>query len=226
MFLIPKPLPTLLRALALLLLAEMAASLPLAADAGSGAVITVASPRYLSVDRIKGIGKFTFGAALKDFPPELIQPVDPRAHGVLLKVSPYGDNYLVKNVSGLTWGSIPVAGMVATFRDGLLIDLQVALKAKKGDFYVVDRAFKDKYGPSNPRDFPVQTWSGDNIQVTLILVGANVVDPKSLDEPAQAKLELFDSTRWNEYMSAEKVKLQSALNQRYKAACQKAKADL
>jgi hypothetical protein len=217
MLITPKTLALLLRALTLLLLVGMAAGLPLAADEPAP---------YRSVDRIKGIGKFIFGAALKDFPPQLIQPVDPRARGVLLKVSPYGDNYLVKNLSGLTWGAIPVAGMVVTFRDGVLIDLQVALKARTGDFYVADRAFKEKYGPSNPKDFPVQTWSGDEIQVTLVMVGANLVDPKSLDAPAQAKLELFDAVRWNEFVSAEKQKLQSVLNQRYKAAGQKAKADL
>jgi hypothetical protein len=214
-----KPFPSLLAALALLLLADLAASLPLRAS-------ETAPEKYRSVDRIKGIGKFTFGAPLKNFPPELIQPVDPRAHGVMLKVSPYGDNYLVKDLSGLTWGAIPVTGMVVTFHNGLLIDIQVVLKAKKGDFYVADRAFKDKYGPSNPKTFPVETWSGDNIQVTLVTIGGPVVDEKTLDQPGQAKLELFDSGPWNVYLDAQKAKLQSVLDQRYEASRKKVKSDL
>ena len=215
-----KPFPFLLTTLAVLLLAGVTGYLPLRADENA--------PQYRSVDHIKGIGKFTFGAALKDFPPALLQPVDPHAQGVLLKVSPYGPNYLVKNLSGLTWGGIPVAGMVVTFYEGKLIDIQVALKAKKGDIYVVDRAFKDKYGPSNPKTFPVETWSGDNIQVTLVMIGGPpvVVDAKSLDQPAQAKLELFDAGPWNNSISARKAKLQSVLNQRYEASGPKAKADL
>jgi hypothetical protein len=218
MALILKPIPFLLTALALLLV-ETAASLPLCAADDAPA-------KYRSVDRIKGVGKFTFGAALKDFPAALIQPVDPHAHGVLLKVSPYGNNYLVKDLSGLSWGGIPVAGMVVTFHDGLLIDIQVALKAKKGDFYVADRAFKEKYGPGNPKTFPVETWGGDDVQVTLVMPGAYVMDEKSLDQPTQAKLELFNATPWNDYMSAKRAKLQNVLNQRYETTGKKAKADL
>ncbi|MCE0498066.1 MAG: hypothetical protein LV481_08995 [Methylacidiphilales bacterium] len=219
MALIPKPVSSALTALALLLLAGMAASFPLVAADN-------APVKYRSVDRIKGIGKFVFGAALKDFPPGLLQPVDPRAHGVLLRVSPYGNNYLVKDLSGLTWGAIPVAGMVVTFHDNVLIDLQVVLKAKKGDFYVADRAFKEKYGPSNPKTFPVETWAGDVVEVTLIIANCTIKDEKSLEERTQAKLELFDTGAWNNYLSDQKAKLQSVLDQRYKASGSKAKTDL
>jgi hypothetical protein len=212
MLLVPKPFHV-------LLLLALALALPAhATDTGS--------TKYRSIDRIKGIGKFIFGAQLKDFPASLLQPVDPHAHGVLLKVSPYGENFLVKDLTGLTWGTIPVAGMVVTFHDGKLIDVQAALKAKKGDFYIVDRAFKEKYGPSDPKTFPVETWSGDDIQVTLAMIGAMALDEKSLDQPAQAKLEMFDAGPWNDYLAAQKAKFQSLLDQRYEASARKAKADL
>jgi hypothetical protein len=176
---------------------------------------------YESVNRIKGIGQFTFGAQLKDFPPGLLRPVDPRAHGILLRVSPYGDNYLVTDVSGLTWGNIPLLGLVVTFHDGTLIDLQIALKATKGDFYVADRAFKQKYGPNNPRTLPVETWDGSQVQVTLIFGDAALKDETSLDATARGKVELFNQGMWNKFAAARNAKLKTALDQRYDEAGKK-----
>lgn len=179
-----------------------------------------------SVDRIKGIGKFTFGARIESFPFGVLRPVSPEASGILLRVSPYGDNYLVTDVSGLTWGNIPLKGLVVTFHDGELIDLQVALWAKKVDFYVADRAFKEKYGPSDPRTFPVETWSGDRVQVTLIFGDAAFKDASGLDTTARGKVELFDQGRWNKIRAAEDAKLKAVLDERYKANCDKVLADL
>jgi len=179
------------------------------------------TPGYESVNHIKGIGKFIFGAKLTDFPPGLLRPVDPRARGILLRVSPYGENYLVTDVSGLTWGNIPLLGLVLTFNDGVLIDLQVALKATKADFYVADRAFKDKYGPSDPRTFPVETWSRSRVQVTLIFGNAAFKDENALDTTALGKIELFDQGLWNKFEAARIAKLKTVLDQRYDAANKK-----
>ena len=62
--------------------------------------------------------------------------------------------------------------MVLTFHAGILIDIQVALKAKKFDFYAADRAFKEKYGPNDPKTYPVETWKGSQVSVTLIFPGS------------------------------------------------------
>jgi len=176
---------------------------------------------YESVNHIKGIGKFTFGANLTDFQPGVLRPVDPRARGILLRVSPYGENYLVTDVSGLTWGNIPLLGLVVTFNNGVLIDLQVALKATKADFYVADRAFKKKYGPNNPRTLPVETWTGSQVQVTFIFGNAAFKDENSLDTTALGKIELFDQGIWNKFEAARIAKLKTVLDQRYDAANKK-----
>jgi hypothetical protein len=183
-------------------------------------------PKVTTVDQIKGIGKFQFGAKVSDFPPTLLQPVDPRARGKLLRVSPYGQNYLVTNLTGLTWGNIPLTGLIVTFHDNYLIDIQMALKAKKVDFYLAERAFKDKYGPNNPKTFPVEGWSGDRIQVTLVVYGAILSDPGSLDKLALGKVDLFDAGQWAKVQAAQKVKLEEVLNKRYQDEMDKVKANL
>jgi len=182
--------------------------------------------QYVSVNHIQGIGKYKFGELLKDIPPASIQPISPKAKGVLLRVTPYGDNYLVKDLTGLTWGGIPISGLILTFHDGSLIDFQLALKGKKGDFYVADRAFKDKYGPSDARSFPVECWRGDDIEVSLVLIGASITDPNSLDQSAQAKVELFDAAQWHKYEVEQKAKLQAILDKQYEAVSHKVKTDL
>ena len=179
-----------------------------------------------SVDQIKGIGIFKFGAKVTDFAPGLLQVVDPRAKGVLLRVCPYGDNYLVTDLTGLTWGNIPLAGLIVTFHDGMLIDLQVALKAKKSDLYLADRAFKDKYGSNDPRTLPVETWNGDRIQVTLILMGGGLLDANSLDAPAVGRLELFNQAEWTKIHAAQTAKLKELLDKRYQDDGKKVQSNL
>ena len=177
--------------------------------------------------QIKGIGPFKFGAHLNDFSGRTcLQPVDPRATGTLLRVSPYGDNYLVTDVKGLTWGNIPVTGLVVTFHDDILIDIQIALKASKGDFYVADRAFQEKYGPNDSRTYPVITWSGSKIQVTLIFSGLSGLQADSVDASSQGKVELFDQEWWSKFEAARMTKLNAVLNQRYEASIKKVKANL
>jgi len=195
-------------------------------DDGSGATPVPTKSDVASVDQIKGIGKYKFGAKLTDFANDSLQIVDPRAKGVLLKVSPYGDNYLVANLNGLTWGNIPLAGLILTFHDGILIDIQMALKAKKVDLYLADRAFKDKYGSNSIRNLPVETWSGDRIQVTILFVGMNITDASALEGSAQGKVELFDQARWDKFDADRKAKLNAALNKHYEEAAQKVKANL
>jgi hypothetical protein len=184
-------------------------------DKTHAAPIPSSAPDYDSVDRIRGIGQFKFGAKLTDFAPGLLRAIDPRAKGVLLSVAPYGDNYLVTDLAGLTWGNIPLTGLVVTFHEGVLIDLQLALKSKKVDFYLVDRAFKDKYGPSDPKTFPVETWSGDQIQVTLIFQDTDVPNTEALDAPTQGKVELFDHGQWNKFEAARIAKLNKVLDKSY-----------
>lgn len=188
--------------------------------------VSASTSGYESVDHIKGIGKFKFGALLTDFPPGELRTVDPRSRGILLRVSPYGDNYLVSDVSDLSWGNIPLLGLVVTFHDGVLIDMQVALKAKKVDFYVADRAFREKYGPCNPKTFPVETWSGSHIQVTLIFGDAAFKDETGLDANARGKIEMFDQGRWNKFEADRIAKLNAALDQRYEAVSKKAITNL
>lgn len=182
--------------------------------------------RFDSVDHIKGIGKYKFGAKLADFPVDSLQPVDAKAKGKLLRVSPYGDNYLVTDLTGLTWGGLPLAALIVTFHEGVLVDIQITLKARKIDLYVVNRAFKDKYGPNNPRTLPIETWSGDRIQVTLILVKADVLDPTTMETPGEAKVEFFDQATWLKFEAASKAKLDEILDQRYEQAAKKAKTNL
>jgi hypothetical protein len=99
--------------------------------------------------------------------------------------------------------------------------MQVALKAKKVDFYVADRAFKEKYGPNDPKTLPVETWSGSHIQVTLIFGDAAFKDETTLDANARGKIEMFDQGRWNKFEAARIAKLNAALNQRYEASGKK-----
>jgi hypothetical protein len=201
-------------------------SKPVAASPASVSPSVTSTSKVDSVDQIKGIGDFKFGAKLADLPPGSLQAIDPKAKGTLLKVSPYGDNYLVTNLTDLTWGGIPVAGMIVTFHDGILLDLQVALKAKKSDFYIADRAFKDKYGPSQLKTAPVETWSGNRIQVTLILSGAGPLDANSLDAPAVGKLELFDQSQWTKIQAAQTAKVNELLQKRYQDDGKKAQSNL
>ena len=179
-----------------------------------------------SVDHIKGVGKYVFGAKLTDFSPAELQPVDPRAKGKLLRVSPYGQNFLVNDLTGLTWGGIPLSGLIITFHEGILIDIQMAMRGKKVEFYLAERAFKEKYGPCDLHTFPVETWSGDRIQVTLIMVGAAFYDTGSLDKPSLGKVEMFDQARWSEFAAAEKEKLNQVLDQRYQDSISKVKSNL
>lgn len=183
-------------------------------------------PKTESVDSIKGVGPYKFGAKVTDYSVTALQIVDPKAKGVLLRVCPYGDNYLVTNVKGMTWGGVPVKGMVLTFQKGELIDFQIALKAKKGDLYVANQAFRDKYGPSDPTTFPVQTWTGSHIQVTLVFPGAEVFDARAIDAPGQGKVELFDWVKWKKYEAEKTAELKKLLEQRYEATSQKAKDNL
>jgi hypothetical protein len=171
-----------------------------------------------TIDSIKTIGKFTLGQNFSEFPPGLLQVVDPRAAGVLLRVSPYGENYLVTDVKGMTWGNIPIAGMVLTFHAGVLIDIQVALKAKKFDFYAADRAFKTKYGPNDPKTLPVETWKGNEIQMTLIFPGATITDPGSIDAVTQGKIDLFDQGQWNKIEATRIAALKDVLDKRYQTS--------
>ena len=184
------------------------------------------APEYESVDRIKGIGQFKFGSKVADYPPGLLQPVSPKAKGKLLRVSPYGDNYLVTNLKGLSWGNIPVSGLIVTFHEDSLIDIQIALRANKVDFYLADRAFKEKYGPNNPETFPVATWNGDRIQVTMVMVGAILSDPGSLDKPALGKVDLFNHAAWTKIEAAQKAQLNDVLNKRYEDAAKTVQANL
>jgi hypothetical protein len=188
---------------------------PVAAPTATPAAAPASTSKYESVDLIKGLGNFKFGALLTDFPPGVLRTIDPRARGMLLRVSPYGDNYLVSDVTGLTWGNIPLLGLVVTFNQGVLIDMQVALRAKKADFYIADRAFKEKYGPNDPKTLPVETWSGSHIQVTLIFSDAELKDETSLDAMGRGKVEMFDQGRWNKFEADRTAKLNAALNQRY-----------
>jgi len=184
------------------------------------------SSKTASVDQIKGIGKFTLGLKFSDFPPGLLRVVDPRASGVLLRVSPYGENYLVTDVTGQTWGGIPISGMVLTFHAGVLIDIQVAMKAKKFDFYAADRAFKAKYGPNDTKTVPVETWKGKNIQMTLIFPEATVTDANSLDKMTEGKIDLFDQGQWNKFEAERNAALKDILEKRYQATSQKVQSDL
>ena len=180
-----------------------------------------------TVDQIKGIGKFNLGQKLTDFPPTLLQVVDPKASGILLRVSPYGENYLVTNVAGLTWGGIPIQGIVLTFHGGVLIDIQVAFKAKKIDFYNADRAFKAKYGPNDPKTYPVETWKGNQVQMTLIFPDARTLtDALSLDTITDGKIDLFDLGQWNQIEAARASALKDIIEKRYQAAAPKVQADL
>ncbi len=180
-----------------------------------------------TVDAIKGIGKFSLGQNFSEFPPTLLRVVDPRASGILLRVSPYGENYLVTDVSGMTWGGIPIAGMVLTFHAGVLIDIQVAFKAKKFDLYAADRAFKTKYGPNDPKTLPVETWKGNLVQMTLIFPGStNLTDANALDAVTQGKIDLFDQYNWNKFEAARTAALKDILEKRYQTVAPKAQSDL
>jgi hypothetical protein len=207
-----------LTALSLGILLQMSACPPLWASEHSS--------KYRSVDGIKGVGMFKFGQSIKEIPAGLLQPTTPKATGVLLHLSPYGKNYVVTNVKGMTWGGIPVSGMVLTFHEDILIDFQIALKAKRSAFYIADRAFKEKYGPSNPRTFPVETWSGNQVNVTLILVGAAVNDASILNADARGKVEMFAEGLWDKFETARKAKLKEILDQQYQATGKQVKADL
>jgi hypothetical protein len=169
----------------------------------------------ISVDQIKGIGKFTLGQNFTEFPAGLLRVIDPRASGVLLRVSPYGENYLVNDVKGMTWGTIPISGMVVTFHSGILIDMQVALKAKKFDLYAADRAFKAKYGPNDPKTFPIETWKGNQVQMTLIFPDADIKDANSLDATTLGKIDLFDQAQWNKFEAARIAELKDVMEKRY-----------
>jgi len=182
--------------------------------------------KYESVDQIKGLGIFKFGSHFKDFPPGLLRIIDPRAKGILLRVSPYGDNYLVTDLKGLTWGNIPLTGIVVTFHDDVLIDVQASMKAKKIDFYFADRAFKEKYGQSEEASLPVETWHGAETDVTLIFIGADFSDMGSLDKPAAGKIEFFDHAQWAKFEAARKAKMKADLDKRYQDAGKKVKANL
>jgi hypothetical protein len=180
-----------------------------------------------TVDQIKGIGKFNLGQNFTEFPPTLLRVVDPRASGILLRVSPYGENYLVTDVSGMTWGGIPIQGMVLTFHGGVLIDIQVALKAKKFDLYAADRAFKTKYGPNDPKAFPVETWRGNQTQMTLIFPDATTLtDALSLDTLTDGKIDLFDLGQWNKIEAARASALKDVIEKRYQDVASKVQADL
>jgi len=181
--------------------------------------------KYDSVDQIKGVGKYKFGSKLSDFPPAELRPVDPRAKGTLLRVSPYGDNFLVNDLKGLSWGNIPLSGLIITFHEGILIDIQMAMRGKKLDFQLAERAFKDKYGPNQTKIFPLQTWSGNRIQVTLILVGEIFKDEGSLDQPAQGKVEMFDQGRWEKFETVERTESNRTLEERHKEALSKVKSN-
>jgi len=184
------------------------------------------SGKIVSVDQIKGIGKFNLGQNISEFPPGLLRVVDPRAAGVLLRVSPYGENYLVTNVSGMTWGGIPIEGMVLTFHAGILIDIQVALKAKKFDLYAADRAFKAKYGPNDPKTVPVETWKGNRIQMTLIFPEATITDANSLDAVTPGKIDLFDQGQWNKFEAARIATLKDIVEKRYQATAPAVQSNL
>lgn len=183
-------------------------------------------PKLESVDQIKGVGKFKFGSHVADYPVTLLQIVDHKAKGVLLRVSPYGDNYLVTDVKDLTWGGVPVKGMVLTFHNDVLIDFQIALKAKRGDLYVANQAFKAKYGPSDPTTFPIQTWTGDQIQVTLMFPASQIPDAKAVDAPGQGRVEILDQARWKKFEAVKAAELKKILDQRYDTAAKKAQDNL
>ena len=185
-----------------------------------------ATSKYASVDQITGLGPFKFGAHLKDFPPGLLRVIDPKAKGVLLRVSPYGTNYLVMDLKDLSWGTIPLTGLIATFHDDVLIDLQASMKAKKIDFYFADRAFKEKYGPSEAPSLPVETWQGNRTDVSIIFIGADLLDPNSINGPASGKIEFFDHARWNKFEAVRKAKLKELLDKQYQLTDKKVKANL
>jgi hypothetical protein len=179
-----------------------------------------------SVDQIKGIGKFKLGQNFNEFPPGLLRVVDPKASGILLRVSPYGENYLVTDVKGMTWGGMPIAGMVLTFHSGILIDIQVAIKARNFDFYAADRAFKTKYGPNDPKTMPVETWKGKQVQMTLIFPGANLTDAKSVDTVTQGKIDLFDQAQWNKFEAERMTALKDIVEKRYQTTVKTVQGDL
>jgi len=185
-----------------------------------------ASSGYVSVDQIKGIGKFKLGQNFNEFPPGALQVVDPKAHGVLLRVSPYGENYLVTDVSGLTWGNIPLSGMILTFHAGILIDIQAAMKAKKFDFYAADRAFKSKYGPNDPKTYPVETWKGSQTVMTLIFPGADLSDASAIDATTEGKINLFDQGQWDKFEAARTAALKDILDKRYQTSAKTVQANL
>jgi len=116
--------------------------------------------------------------------------------------------------------------LILTFHEGVLVDIQIALKAKKVDLYLADRAFKDKYGPNSIRTFPVEGWTGDRVQVTLLFIGMNILDDKSLDGTAEGKVEFFDQAQWAKFEAVRKAKLEEVLNKTYQDASQKVKANL
>ena len=182
--------------------------------------------KVTSVDLIKGIGKFNLGQNFSDFAPGALRVVDPKASGVLLRVSPYGENYLVTDIKDMTWGNIPIEGMVLTFHAGLLIDIQVALKAKNFDFYVADRAFKEKYGPNDPKTFPVETWNGSQVQMTLIFPGADIKDANSFDAVNRGKIDLFAVGQWNKFEAARIAALKDIVDKRYQSAARTAQDNL
>jgi hypothetical protein len=179
-----------------------------------------------TIDAITGIGNFKLGQNFSEFPPGLLQVVDPHARGVLLRVSPYGENYLVTDVKGATWGGIPISGIVLTFHAGVLIDIQVAFKAKRFDFYTADRAFKTKYGPNDPKTFPVETWKGQRVQMTLIFSDMRLTDPASLDAQSEGKIDLFDQARWDKFEAERNAELKEAVEKRYQAEAKTVEGNL
>jgi hypothetical protein len=183
-------------------------------------------PDYTPVDTIKGVGNYNFGSHPDDFPKGALRKVSPNAKAGLLSVSPYGENYLVTDVKGLTWGNVPIAAMVVTFHDNALIDIQIALKSKNVDIYTAARAFKEKYGPSDTESGPVEAWEGDRIHVTMVFVNGTADSPAKLSQPGEGKVELFDQGRWDKVESAKKAQVNDALNKAYKAEGNKAKANL
>ncbi len=184
------------------------------------------SSNYVSVDQIKGIGKYKLGQNFTEFPPGVLQVIDPKAHGVLLRVSPYGENYLVTDVTGLTWGNIPLSGLVLTFHAGILIDMQAALKAKTFDFYAADRAFKSKYGPNDSKTYPVETWKGNRTEVTLIFPDADLKDANSIDAPSEGKINIFDQGQWAKFEAARIAALKDILDKRYQTSAKTVQANL
>lgn len=196
---------------------------------GCGSALRAESPSpagHKSVDTIDGLGKYKLGAKFSDFPPGSLLPIDAKAKAGLLQVSPYGDNYLVSDLAGLTWANIPLAGLVLTFHDGILIDLQMALKARNIDLYIAKRAFREKYGDSYPAVSPVDAWGGRRIQVTMIFTGAIPSNTSTLNDSSSGLVEIFDQARWNKMDAVEKTKLKNALDQQYETAGAKVKANL